>query len=109
MAKTLNFLTPDRVKELLLSDPPPPWPEGIRVVDVTVEERVDSTGDDALYVVLTVPDETTDEVLESPVVDVARNIVRDVLKFESEPRFAYVRVLRLAEVADADGSMGNDE
>ena len=93
------LLSPMRIRELL-SHGRVKWPKGISVVDVSVKEGRDWNGDPSLFILLLVPDKTSEKVLSSTAVGHARFAVGEALRAEGERRFPYVRVLREREPAE---------
>ena len=83
MPRPLTQMTADDVRALILGELR--WPPDLPIVEVEVEERVDSVGDDALYVTLIPPNELPEEVLAS---DEARELRSAVSRLPPVPRRA---------------------
>ena len=92
-------LSPMRVRQLL-SGGGVKWPKGIDVVDVSVREGRDWSGDPSLFILLLVPDKTSEKVLSSTAVGHAKFAAAEALRAEGETRFPYVRILREREPAE---------
>ena len=98
-----KLLTARQVWELLyLSSNRLEWPRGVRVRDVQVEDGPDHNGDESLFVLLLVADDTPERVLVSPVIEAAIGMVQDAVLAAGDTRFVYVRVLRESEPAELE-------